>query len=124
MFTDAEKTEIRHFCGYGAYGSGDPLVASGYRFSTHYGVLEYKLNNLSPSEEERVRAYLVDLTSLEKAIVTASCNLDTESAATWVHNKNEQRDRDRLFESWRVRLCKFLGIPGGSVSSGQLRIVV
>ena len=96
-FTDAEKTDIRRFCGYGAYGGGTPNPASGYRFSTQYGILEYKMNNLSVSEEVVVRTtYLVNLATLETAIFGISANLDTAQAAVWTHNKNEQRDRENL----------------------------
>jgi hypothetical protein len=125
-FTDAEKTDIRRFCGYGAFGGGNPLPASGYRFSTQYGVLEYKLNNLSASEEAVVRTtYLANLTTLETAIVGTSANLDTDEAAVWKHNANEQRDRDRLFDSWRRRLCGFLGIPAGpAFGGGGITLVV
>ena len=100
-FTDAEKTDVRRFCGYGAYGSGNPLPASGYRFSTQYGVLEYKLNNLGATEEAVVRTtYLTNLALLETDIMGTAgirSNLDTESAAVWTHNKNECRDRKALF---------------------------
>ena len=125
-FTDAEKTDIRRFCGYGAYGGGNPNPASGYRFSTQYGVLEYKMNNLSVSEESVVRTtYLVNLAALETAIFGTGANLDTAQAAVWTHNKNEQRDRDNLFNSTRRRFCGFLGIPPGpDLGSGGISMVV
>jgi Icc-related predicted phosphoesterase len=125
-FTDPEKTDIRRFCGYGAFGGGNPLPASGYRFSTQYGVLEYKMNNLSASEEIVARTiYLANLATLETAIFGVSANLDTAKAAVWEHNKNEQRDRENLFNSTRRRFCGFLGIaPGPELGSGGISLVV
>ncbi|MFN3886134.1 MAG: hypothetical protein ACK4MG_04175 [Aquabacterium sp.] len=124
-FTDAEKTEIRRFCGYGAYGGGQPLPASGYRFATRYGAMEYRLNTLSASEEAVARRYLTDLAGLESAIVGASSNLDTDSAAVWKRNPNEVRDRRQLFNLWRREFCRFLGIPPGpGLGDGSLCMVV
>ena len=105
---------------------GTPNPASGYRFSTQYGVLEYKMNNLSPSEEIIVRTtYIVNLITLEAAIFGTGANLDTAQAAVWTHNKNEQRDRDNLFNSSRRRFCGFLGIsPGPDLGCGGISVVV
>jgi hypothetical protein len=123
---DAEKTEVRRFCGYGAYGGGQPLPASGYRFSTQYGTLEYKMNNLSVSEEAVLRnTFLTPLAQLENDIVGVRVNLDTAHAAVWTHNPHEQRDRERLFNSTRRRLCGFLGIsPGPDLGTGGITVVV
>ncbi len=127
-FTDAEKTDIRRFCGYGAFGGGQPLPASGYRFSTQYGVLEYKLNTLSAAEETITRTYMTSLAQLETDIIGASGvrqNLDTDAAAVWTHNKNEYRDRKALFNGTRRELCAFLGIqPGPGLGNGGLTLVV
>lgn len=127
-FTDAEKTDIRRFCGYGAFGGGQPLPASGYRFSTQYGVLEYKLNTLSAAEETVTRTYMTSLAQLETDIIGASGvrqNLDTDAAAVWTHNKNEYRDRKALFNGSRRELCAFLGIqPGPGLGNGGLTLVV
>ena len=128
-FIDSEKTDIRRFCGYGAFGGGQPLPASGYRFSTQYGVLEYKLNTLSVSEEAIVRTtYLTNLIILETDIIGSvgvRANLDTESAAVWKHNKDEYRDRKSLFNGTRRELCSFLGIsPGPGLGSGGMTLVV
>ena len=118
-FLTTEKVDIRRFCGYPTIGA-QYTPASGYRFSTQYGILEYKLNNLLAEEEAVVRAnYLTNLYTLETAIVSASANLDTDSAAVWTHNKGEVRDRTNLFNQWRTDLCDFLGIPpGGDLGGG------
>jgi len=126
-FTAAEKVDLRRFCGYGLYGMGQPTPASGYRFSTQYGVLEYKLNTLGAEEEAVVRTtYLANLATLETAIVGTSANLDTEQAAVWKHNPHEYRDRKTLFDGWRRELCAFLGIsPGPGLSAaGGISFVV
>ena len=112
MFTDAEKTDIRRFCGYPAYGMG-AAGFQGWRFFQAYGLLEYRLNNLAPAEEQVVRGYLGNLHPLENAIPQAAGNLDTYQAAVWTRNAEEVRDRQGLFDDWRRRLCGFLGLPPG-----------
>jgi hypothetical protein len=111
-FTDAQKVDVRRFCGYPAYGAGAAGFNS-WRFFQAYGTLEYRLNNLAPAEIAVTLQYLSTLATLEAAIPPASANLDTESAAAWTHNENETRDRTVLFDGWRRRLCGFLGIPPG-----------
>lgn len=127
-FTAAEKADIRRFCGYGLYGTGTPLPASGYRFSTQYGVLEYKLNTLGTEEEAVTRTtYLTNLYVLETAIFGTSANLDTAAAAVWTHNPHEYRDRKALFDGIRREFCAFLGIepgPGLSASGNSVGLVV
>jgi hypothetical protein len=126
-FTDAQLVDIRRYCGYPAYGSGavvNPLP----QVMKYYLVLEYKLQNLDQAEGAVVTAtYLANLNTLESAIPTASGNLDTATAGPWTHNPNELRDRERLFDSWRRRLCQFLGVPPGPEfggCGGSIRMVV
>jgi len=111
-FLDAEKTDIRRFCGYPAYG-GTPSGFQSWRFYQVYGLMEYRLGNLSPSEEQVVRNYLATLYTLEGAVPAAGANLDTDQAAVWSHNRNELADRLALLDAWRRRLCGFLGLPPG-----------
>lgn len=118
MFLDAEKTDIRRFCGYPAYGSG----AAGFqnwRFFQAYGLLEYRVNNLAGAEEQVVRGYLVNLNALEAAIPQSGQNLDTDQAAVWTRNADEVCDRQCLFDDWRRRLCGFLGVPPGPSLAGR-----
>lgn len=113
MFTDAQKVDIRRFCGYPVFG-GTPSSFQSYRFFQVYGTLEYRMQNLLPEEETVITTvYLPNLATLESAIPATSDNLDTDVAAVWTHNKNELRDRERLFDSWRRRLCGFIGVPPG-----------
>lgn len=129
-FTDAEKVDIRRFCGYGAYGGAQPLPASGYRFSTAYGTLEYKMNTLGTAEETVTRNYLTQLNTLEGDIIGATgirTNLDTSQAAVWTHNAKEYRDRKALFDGTRRELCLFLGLPCGpnlGAGGGGITLVV
>lgn len=110
-FTTAERVDVRRFAGYAMYGAS-PTPMSGYRFFTHYGVLEYRLSNMLPEEEAVIRTtYLANLYTLEAAIPAASANLDTDSAAVWKHNKREVADRSALFNQIRRNLCAFIGVP-------------
>lgn len=123
-FTDAQKTDIRRFCGYSAYGAGAAGFSS-WRFFQSYGTLEYRLNNLAPAEVAVVLQYISTLASLEASIPPISENLDTESAAAWTHNAAELRDRNALFDGWRRRLCGFLGVaPGAALAECGMTLVV
>lgn len=124
MLTDSEKTDVRRFCGYPAYGAG---VAGfdGWRFYQVYGLLEYRMTNVSCEEENVVRRYLAQLRGLELAVPRAADSLDTDQAAVWTRNRNEPEDRLRLLDSWRRRLCGFFGVPPGpALGDGGIRIVV
>ena len=125
-FSDAEKTDVRRFCGYSAYGNA-PTANFGARFTTAYGSLEYKLNNLSAAEEAVVRTtYLANLALLETDLISTRTNLDTAEASVWKHNPREQADREALFASCRMKLCGFLGVPLGPdlQAGGSVRMVV
>ena len=124
LFTAAQLVDIRRFCGYPAFGNNGTAF-EGWRFFASYGVLEYKMQNLSTAEGAIVVTYLATLNTLEAAIPGTGANLDTESAAVWTHNKYEQRDREALFASWRMKLCGFLGVPPGpELGPAGMRIVV
>ena len=123
-FLDSEKTDIRRYCGYPAYGAGNSGF-QGWRFYQVYGLMEYRMNYLSGSEEAVVRQYLATLAQLEAGVPQAAANLDTDRAAVWTHNADEVRDRARLFDGWRRRLCGFLGLPPGpALGDGGIAVVV
>lgn len=103
---------MRRHCGYPAYG-GTASGFSSWRFYQVYGLLEYRMNNLADGEVSVMRKYLKTLAMLEAAIPGASDNLDTDQAAVWTRNPNEFRDRQRLYDDWRIRLCAFIGLPPG-----------
>jgi hypothetical protein len=110
--TDGEKTDVRRYCGYPVYGAA-PTGMETWRFYQIYGLMEFRLNNLSDSELTVVRRYLGALTALESAVPRSSDSLDTDAAGVWTRNSREPRDRAQLFDSWRRRLCGFLGLPPG-----------
>lgn len=124
-FTDAEKVDIRRYCGFQAYG-GQSAQAFGQRFFTHYGALEFRMNNLLAEEEAVARGLLAQLAALGAAVPTAGGNLDTDAASVWTRNKNEVRDRMGLYRLWRLELCAFFGVPAGPglEGSGGLELVV
>jgi hypothetical protein len=122
--TDAEKTDARRFCGYPAYGAA-PVGFETWRFYQVYGLLEFRMTNLSPSELAIIRRYLATLTVLEAAIPRSGESLDTDVAAVWTRNRSEQHDRICLFDDWRRRLCGFLGIPPGpALADSGISLVV
>jgi len=123
-FTDAEKADIRRFCGYPAYGAAASNMQS-WRFFQVYGLLEFRMNNLSDAEAVIVQRYLGTLTMLEFAVPHAGDNLDTDQAAVWTRNRDELRDRIRLYDDWRRRLCGFFGVPPGpAMTDSGIALVV
>jgi hypothetical protein len=122
--TDSERVDTRRFCGYPAYG-GAPTGMQSWRYFQVYGLLEFRLTNLSDPEIVIVRRYLGNLIALELAVPAASDNLDTDQASMWTRNKDELTERLRLFDEWRRRLCGFLGVPvGPALPSGTASLIV
>lgn len=121
--TDAQKMSARKHCGVPVYGN-DLTNLSSVRFFQWYGLFEYRIGRLSDVEGVEFVNFLITLDALETAIITAADNLIADAAASYVHNKNEIRDRERLYRTWRLRLCSFLGIPGGpELRSGGVSFV-
>jgi hypothetical protein len=126
VFTDAQLTDIRRFCGFPAVANGSVLFPAPW-INVQYLALDYRLQTLSATEGAVVvNNYLANLYTLESSIVNASANLGTEHAAVWKRNKHEVRDRTNLFNDWRRALCDFMGVqPGpGLQSSGGVSFVV
>lgn len=115
---DAQLVDCRRYCGYGNFGQ-TVTPASGYRFMTHYGVLEYRMANLTVNETTVVSSMLTNLNTLETAIYGASANLDTDAASVWTHNKREVADRVNLYRWARLELCDFFGVPAGPALAGS-----
>ncbi len=122
--TDAERADVRRFCGYPSYGPGNAGFQS-WRFFQAYGLMEYRLTNARPEEFQVIRLHLTTLYGLESAIWGATGNLDTDKAAVWTHNKAEVRDRTALYNQTRRDLCGFLGLPPGPAlgEGGVARII-
>lgn len=126
--TDAQMVDTRRFLGYPLVGT--TLTINQYQDVVYmqFGMvtmsLYARLTNLDASEESvLINVYLTNLYALEAQIVGAADNLDTNKAAVWERNPNEVADRAKLFDSWRRRLCGFIGIaPGPSLGNGGGRI--
>lgn len=125
--TDAQITDVRRYAGFQLAGT-PPLTSNNdiayLVFGTRQMSLIERLNSLSAAEETvLVNVYLTNLGQLESAIVAAAANLDTDKAAVWERNKSEVEDRERLFDSWRRRMCAFLGFaPGPGLSSSGAQV--
>lgn len=126
MLSSGELTDARRYLGYPVHGTS-AAGNMGWQFYQAYGAMEFRLSNLSDSEEGVLRSYLSTLTGLELAIPGTGAGLDTGSAAGWVRNPQELNERVRLFDDWRRRFCAFLGLPAGPalrVSSSSVGLVV
>lgn len=128
--TDQQIADVRRFAGYPALGTDTPAddsrdFAYGWVSPGVWQTLQHRLTHLTAENEQSlVTVYLTNLATLESAIVGAGDNLDTDVAAVWTRNKSEVSDRTRLFDSWRRRMCGFLGIaPGPALGQGGLRLV-
>lgn len=122
--TAQQMTDTRRYMGYSVVGTTQPINANYDVVYGRFGMvtmsLYLRLTTLTPEEESvLINTYLTNLSALETAIIGVSANLDTDQAAVWIHNKQEQADRDRLFDSWRIRLCAFIGFPPGKMGSGS-----
>jgi len=118
VFTDAQLTDIRRYCGYPVLGTGVIVFPFPWWFK-YYQALEVRLQNLLPNEATVVLSYLTQLQTLEAAIPGAGANLDTDKADVWTHNKQEVRDRIDLYTQWRLQLCDILGLPPGDGLKGS-----
>ena len=135
MLTAAQKVDVRRWCGYDVVGDSTALPFSRPVYTSSSGALgaigvpgvrlDYRLDHLTDSEETvLIGTYLTPLAALETGILSTADNLDTDVAAVWERNKYEQRDRDRLFNSWRRKMCAFLGVPAGpGLGDGGMSLV-
>jgi hypothetical protein len=123
-FTDAQKVDIRRYCGYYLFGS-QPTQTFAWRYTNQYGHLEFVMNNMSVDEQAVVlTTYLPNLNLLEADIPATRQNLDTKQAAVWYWNTNEINDRVKLFRFWCKQLAGFMGVGEGPVLSGTTSFVV
>lgn len=122
MLTDAQKVDARRWMGYPTLSAGypDTVYTASKDWLQPALTMTQKLASLTDDEETvLVEKFLTPLESLEAAILTVSDNLDTNVAAVWQRNTNEQADRERLFDSVRRRMCAFLGFkPGPELGGG------
>lgn len=111
--------------GYATLNSGEPdYVFSRVDAYTQVSLSE-KLDNLTSAEEESLTtAYLTPLATLEAALLSASDNLDTDTAGPWIANKREVSQRTGLYNKFRRDMCGFLGIPPGpALGDGSITLV-
>ena len=112
-----QLVDTRRFCGYSVSGNttSNPFRELVYSDVSYFGLsLDYRLADLSAEEENVViNTYLIPLNAREKEIQESACNLDTDQAAVWRHNKDEVSDRINLFNWLRRDLCTFLGFAPG-----------
>lgn len=128
MLTARQLVDVRRYMGYPMQGD---IIASDFSDAAYgwvstgaWQTLYHRLNSLSTDEEAVVVNYLTTLATLESAIPASGDNLDTDQAAVWYHNKNEVRDRTKLFTQWRRQLCSFVGIaPGPGLGDGITRVL-
>jgi hypothetical protein len=129
MLTDAQLTDVRRYMGYQLAGTTMQITNDQDLVYGQFGMvimsLHQRLTSLSASEEAvLINTYLTNLSALESAIPATADNLDTDQAAVWKHNGREQADRDRLFDSWRRRMCGFIGFaPGPGLGSGGISVM-
>jgi hypothetical protein len=112
VLSEAEKTDIRRYCGYPVYGNA-ASGGLGWRFYQAYGLLEYRMLHLTEHERRVARTQIQVLAEAEAGLGRCGENLDTSAAGVWSRNPNEATDRGRFFDDLRRRLCAFLGVPPG-----------
>ena len=129
MLTAQQMADVRRFAGYpmlaDTVADDSRDFAYGWVSPGVWQTLQHRLTNMRPEEESiLINTYLTNLYTLESAVPTTSDNLDTAQAAVWTWNKNEQRDREKLLDGWRRRMCYFIGIaPGPSLGNGGVALV-
>lgn len=126
--TDRQKADVRRYAGYPMVSDTPTDDSRDFAYSWvspgTWRTLFHRLNHMTAEEEQiLIDVYLTNLASLEALVVASGDDLDTDQAAVWTRNKNEIRDRTALFDGWRVRMCRFIGIaPGPMLSGGGMRV--
>src|SRR5581483_5137936 len=128
--TAQQMSDCRRWAGYPLLGDtvADDSRDFAYGFVSPgvWQTLQHRLPNLRPEEEATlVNVYIANLTLLESDIPAGRANLDTDVAAVWEHNAKELDDRMRLFDNWRRRMCKFIGVaPGPALGDGGASVAI
>ena len=117
MLTDAEKTDVTTLLRISRLWRRRRAATWAGAFYQAYGAMEYRLNNLSPSEESVLRQHLANAPdAFEAAIPAASANnLDTDNRCSLdSHSPIRGQPTASVSSSdWGRRLCGFLGLPPG-----------
>lgn len=115
--TDDQMAAVRQHAGYGVVGTTMPINGNSDVVYQAFGMIEMslytRLTTLTSVEEARLTTFLTTLDTLWAAIASAGANLDTDKAAVWTHNRDEVRDRTRLYRDEARRMCAFLMLPPG-----------
>lgn len=111
-FTNKDKTDVRRFMGYPPIGTDGGRIFLG-AIVNEPGLLEHRLQYLTPEEIDVLEGYLKQLRELEAAIPAAAANLDALAMGPLTGNRYEVAQRMSLFDEWRRRLCAFLDMPPG-----------
>jgi hypothetical protein len=126
--TAQQLVDTRRWMGYATIGDASyaSMEELAYTDTSPFGAINLttRLANLSPEEETTlINIYLTPLAARETEIQGAAANLDTASAAVWVHNPREVQERKSLFKYLRLEMCAFLGFPPGPKLGGGNRVV-
>ena len=113
-FTDAQKAQVRYYCGYSA------SAAFGYILSPGMATLDAQLAAMSDAEQAIVTTnFLAVLPGLEQALNAMSATLDIATAGPYSRNLNEYDERKRQYTDLRRELCQFCGCePGDRLAAG------
>lgn len=133
--TENQKIDIRRHLGYGPFGNtGTAGSFAGYRFFQHYGLLEFRLQNLQTKEEQVLvgngddnnpispnfvdpasdkvyQGYLNICNFLEGQVGTVTDNLDIDQAGSYKARKDEMPARINLYRWWCKQMADFLALP-------------
>ena len=117
-FSDAEKVDVRRYCGYETYGGEGSAGFQGWRYYQEYGLLEFRMNNLAPAEYANVRFRLSLLTPIEAALAAMYATINVAGAGPFTRNALEYEDRQRHYSGMRRELCAAVGITPGPLLPG------
>lgn len=125
--SDQEKEDVREFCGYPLYGNGTVIFPAPW-VNRYWLALETRMDTAQPGEYQNIRYKLSVLYPLDQAISQASATLNVATAAVFTRNPQELKERTRLFNYYRLRLCQFMGVPAGpnldASNGGSIQMVV
>jgi len=110
VLSDSDKVDLRRYMGFPAFGN-TLTPDAGYRYYQRYLIVEYRMNNLQPEEENRLTTiFLPNLRQLEQDIYGVRNNTDTAQAAVWHRNPLELSERVQNYNWWRTQLAQFFGV--------------
>lgn len=109
---DSEKVQLRRLMWYGMKGN-QFTQALGYRWATAYGLMEFRMYNMTPQEEDEIRTLLAQTLTCEQNILNVSQDMDTAAAGPWKRNPKQLAENRSLFTEWRFKLLAFFALEPG-----------